>query len=242
VFIHFEDRPSDSAFVDRVWRSCSERSGTFHSMATCNSVMVVSRHDGRTFLTIRGPETRATIADCPADGEWVGIEFRLGTFLPLMRASDLRDRNGVTLPGSRRSFSLNGSTWEYPGFENAEAFVGRLVRQGLIVSDPCVEATLCRRPETASQRTEQRHFLRAVGLTHATVRQINRARHATQLLREGAAISRVVDEAGYFDQAHLTRSLKRFIGQTPVQIVSRTEQLSFLYKTAKAGSAIVARP
>ena len=137
----------------------------------------------------------------------------------------------MTLPGSQRSFWLNGSAWEYPSFENAESFVGRLVKQGLITSDPCVEATLRRRPEPVSQRTEQRHFLRAVGVTHATVRQIERARYATRLLRDGAAIPRVVDDAGYFDQAHLTRSVRRFIGQTPAQIAGRTEQLSFLCKT-----------
>ena len=231
MFIHFEDRPSDSTVVDRVWRSRSERAGAFYSMATCNWVMVVSRHEGRTFLTIRGPETRATMADCPAEGEWVAIEFRLGTFMPSMRTSDLRDRNGVTLPGSQRSFSLNGSAWEYPGFENAEAFVGRLVRQGLILSDPCVEATLRRQPDPVSQRTEQRRFLSAVGVTQSTVRQIERARYATRLLRDGIEISQVIDDAGYFDQAHLTRSVRRFIGQTPAQIAGRTEQLSFLYKT-----------
>jgi AraC-like DNA-binding protein len=40
-------------------------------------------------------------------------------------------------------------------------------------------------------------------------------------------------QAGYFDQPHLTRSLKYFIGQTPAQIMhhSQPEQLSFLYKT-----------
>jgi AraC-like DNA-binding protein len=41
-----------------------------------------------------------------------------------------------------------------------------------------------------------------------------------------------VHEAGYFDQAHLTRSLKRLIGQTPGQIARGETQLSFLYKTA----------
>jgi len=43
----------------------------------------------------------------------------------------------------------------------------------------------------------------------------------------------VVYEAGYFDQPHLTRALKHFIGLTPAQIMdrSRSQQLSFLYKT-----------
>jgi hypothetical protein len=36
---------------------------------------------------------------------------------------------------------------------------------------------------------------------------------------------------GYFDQAHLTRSLTRLIGQTPGRIVKAEQQLSFLYKT-----------
>jgi len=37
------------------------------------------------------------------------------------------------------------------------------------------------------------------------------ARHATNLLSDGASILDAVHEAGYFDQAHLTRSLKVLI-------------------------------
>jgi hypothetical protein len=42
-----------------------------------------------------------------------------------------------------------------------------------------------------------------------------------------------VHRAGYFDQPHLTRSVKHFIGQTPAQLLDedRADQLSFLYKT-----------
>jgi methylphosphotriester-DNA--protein-cysteine methyltransferase len=64
------------------------------------------------------------------------------------------------------------------------------------------------------------------------MRQIERARHAATLLKDGVSILDAVHEAGYFDQAHLTRSLKHLIGQTPVEIGRRTRQLSFLYKTA----------
>jgi methylphosphotriester-DNA--protein-cysteine methyltransferase len=85
--------------------------------------------------------------------------------------------------------------------------------------------------EVLSLRSAQRHFLRATGLTHSTVRQIERARHATNLLKQGVSILDTVYEAGYFDQAHLTRSLKYRIGQTPAEIVRGKQQLSFLYKT-----------
>lgn len=232
VFITFEDRHSDSPVVERVWRSHSDRAGTFLSMAACNWGIVVSRVAGKTVLTVRGPETRATAADCPADGEWIGIHFKLGTFMPLLPTGRLRDRNDVTLPAaSGRSFWLNGSVWEYPAFENAETFVQRLVQAGVIATDPYVQDVLHGASRRLSQRTTQRHVLRATGMTHGTIRQIERARHAVALLRNGAAIVDVAQDAGYFDQAHLTRSLKHFTGQTPAQIVRGQEQLSLLYNT-----------
>jgi AraC-like DNA-binding protein len=232
--IAFDDRPSDSPFVARVWRSHSERAGTFFSMAACNCGIVVTRVAGRTSLTVRGPETRATTADCPADGEWMGIQFELGTFMPLLPAGALRDRNDATLgEASSRSFFLDGSTWEYPSFDNAETFVRRLVNAGLIVADPYVQDVLHDQSRRRSRRTEQRRVLRATGMTHGSIRQIERARHATCLLRNGAGITDVAYDLGYFDQAHLTRSLKRFVGQTPAQILRGEQQLSLLYNTAE---------
>jgi transcriptional regulator GlxA family with amidase domain len=51
-------------------------------------------------------------------------------------------------------------------------------------------------------------------------------------LRDGAApLADVAVDTGYFDQAHLTRSLRHFIGQTPAQIARGQEQLSLLYNT-----------
>lgn len=54
------------------------------------------------------------------------------------------------------------------------------------------------------------------------MRQIERARYATTLLQQGLSIPDVVYDAGYFDQPHLTRSLKRYIGQTPAQLADRS--------------------
>ena len=52
-------------------------------------------------------------------------------------------------------------------------------------------------------------------------------------IADGCAVA----EANYFDQPHLTRSLRRFIGRTPAQLAGKTaggehKQLSFLYKTS----------
>jgi hypothetical protein len=232
TFILFEDRLSDSPFVERVWSCHSERAGKFLSVAASHFEIAVTRLRGKTFLTLRGPETKATTLDCPAEGEWLCIRFKLGTFMPKLLPGSLRDQRDVTLPdATSRSFWLNGSVWQYPDFQNAETFVKRLAKAGVISRDSTVDAALKGQPRTLSLRSAQRHFLRATGMTCATFRQIERARYATNLLKEGESIVDAVHLAGYFDQAHLTRSLKHLIGQTPAKIIQRERQLSFLYKT-----------
>jgi len=88
----------------------------------------------------------------------------------------------------------------------------------LLVRDPVVQAVLQGQLQELSVRAVQYRFLQATGLTHRTVQQIERAQHAMTLLRQGASIPDTVYQAGYFDQPHLTRALKRFVGQTPAQI------------------------
>lgn len=231
-FLHFEDRPSTSPLVERVWRSRSSLGGKFHSVAASHWEIVVSRLSDGTTITIRGPETRATSAVCPANAEWLGLRFRLGTFLARVPVARIRDRQDLTLPQlTERTFWLDGASWEYPTFDDAEAFVARLVHTGLIARDPVVDAVVDGVPQPVSTRSTERRFLRTTGLTRGAHRQIERARHATMLLADGAPIQDVVHAAGYFDQAHLSRSLKRLIGQTPGQVARREQQLSFLYKT-----------
>jgi AraC-like DNA-binding protein len=180
----------------------------------------VTKYKGKTTLTVRGPETRATTADCPADAEFFGIVFKLGTFMPHFPARNLLDRKDVHLPeATSKSFWLNGSTWQIPDYENADMFVDRLVREGLLVHDPVVDAALQSHPQELSLRSVQRRFIHATGLTHGAVCQIERARYALALLQQRVSILDTVDLAGYADQSHLTRALKHLIGQTPAQII-----------------------
>jgi methylphosphotriester-DNA--protein-cysteine methyltransferase len=60
---------------------------------------------------------------------------------------------------------------------------------------------------------------KATGLRQNHIRQYKRAQQAARLLQQGVPILDTVYEAGYFDQPHLTRSLKQFIGYTPAQII-----------------------
>jgi hypothetical protein len=55
MLIFEADRPSDSPYVERVWRYHSEGGGSFFSIAECRSELVVAWHDGRVTVTVRGP-------------------------------------------------------------------------------------------------------------------------------------------------------------------------------------------
>jgi AraC-like DNA-binding protein len=238
MLIFDEDRPSDSPCVERVWRCHSEGAAPFLSIAATHCELVVSQLRGRVTMTVRGPETRATaVGDCPEEGEWVGIVLKLGTFLPHLPMSTLVD-GGVNLPTvSRASFWLLGSAWQFPDYDNADTYVDWLVRKGVVKRDPIVDDVLYGQQAHRSASTIQRRFLRATGLTQSAARQIERARLATSLLQQGVSVMDTVVQAGYYDQAHLTRSLKRLIGHTPVEIREkrRPEQMPFLYKTTPFG-------
>ena len=133
------------------------------------------------------------------------------------------DRRDANLPlATSTSFWLSGSAWQFPTYENAETFVDRLVRDGLLARDPVVDAVLQQQLKDLSLRSVQRRFRRATGLTQCAVRQIERAREAVALLEQGISILDIVDLAGYADQSHMTRSLKHLIGQTPAQIMGRS--------------------
>jgi AraC-like DNA-binding protein len=228
-----DERLSDAPFVERVWHSQEERAGPFISIAETECALVVTKLRGKTTITLRGPTTGATSAYCPPDTEFMGIQFKPGVFIPNLPAKMVMNRQDINLPGATsKSFWLNGSAWQYPDYENADTFVNWLAHDGLLIYDPIVTAVLQGQLVEMSLRTVQRRFLRATGLTHNTIYQINRAQHATNLLIQGASILDTVHQAGYFDQPHLTRSLRQFIGLTPAQIMdqNRPERLSFLYK------------
>ena len=219
----FDERSANSSCVARIWHTHSERAGTFTSVAVSNWEMVITTFNGKTMITARGPETKASEADFPADAEFFGITFKLGSFMPHLPLKTLLDRQDATLPeASSNSFWLHGSAWELPTFENADVFVDRLIRQGIIVRDAVVEAAIQGHTPDMSIRSLQYRFLRATGLTHKTIQQIERARSAVSLLEQGIPILDTAFELGYFDQAHLTNSLKRFIGKTPAQIAQKS--------------------
>jgi len=216
----YEQRVSDSPFVARIWWATSAHAGSFTSIAATHWEMVVRRYGGETTMIVRGPETRATRLDFHAGVEWFGITFKTGVFMPHLPLKNITDHRDINLPpATRQSVWLYSSPWPLPTFENADTFVDQLVRTEVLAYDPIVASVLQGHPCDLSLRSQQYHFVHATGLTHKAIGQIERARSAMTLLQQGVSILDTVHESGYFDQSHLSQSLRRFIGKSPAQLL-----------------------
>lgn len=218
-----EERQSDSPYVASVMRGRTASGGTTIRPADCHWYMVVVRYEGNTRLVVSGPWTQAGNLSYPEGVELVWIKFALGTCMPYMLNRNRLDQE-VSLPeAAYHSFLLNGSTWQFPDFENVETFVDRLVRDDALARDPVVHAALQDQPLELASRTVRHRFKQSTGLTQGHIQQVERAQRAAALLQRGVSIPDTVYQAGYFDQPHLTRSLKHYIGHTPAEIVRMSQ-------------------
>ncbi|WP_205650398.1 helix-turn-helix domain-containing protein [Actinoplanes solisilvae] len=180
--------------------------------------LVFHEQQGRAYASVTGPETRTGAAPVPEGASFTGIEFALGTSLRVMPTPALVD-GGLVLPeATRRAFRLDGASWATPGPDDAEALVDRLVRAGVVVRDPLVAEVLRGGCPGVSGRTVERRFRAATGLTRGAVRQIERARAAAELLVAGDTAADVVAKLDYFDEPHLARALRSYVGRTAKQL------------------------
>ncbi len=215
----FEGRPSDSPYIEAVYRGQTDANYAPVCPADEHWNLLFTWSRGDVTTAVEGPLTRATAKFRLHEAEFLVIRFRLGVFMPSPPVGSLLD-GAVLLPGaSSQKVWMYGGARQFPDYENAETFVERLVRDGALIRDALVPEALRDRPQPVSPRTVRRRFQHATGLTQGAVRQIERARQAAALLQQGIPILDAVHEAGYADQPHMTRALKRYVGQTPAQIL-----------------------
>ncbi len=216
--LRFETRRSDSPWVDTVWTCTSEHVTRMTSVATVHWGLVFWEHEGTPYASVSGPETRTGTAPVPEGATFVGIEFAVGTSLRAFPTSTLVDA-GAELPDTtRRTFRLDGLRWETPGPDDAEVLGGRLVRAGVVVRDPLLTEVHRGHRPSVSERTVERRFRTATGLTRGAIRQIERARTAATRLASGDPAADVVSELGFVDEPHLARALRRYVGRTARQL------------------------
>jgi len=215
----FEGRKSESPYIEMIWRGRVEQDYSPVCPADANWNLLFTQYNGKVHVTAEGATTQFVPKIQFEGAEFLVIKFKLGVFIPYLSPDTLVNRDATLPDASGKSFWLNSFAWEMPDFENVETFVDRLVREDILVIDPVVKAVLDDQQQAVSSRTVRRRFLQSTGLTPTTIHQIKRANDAAVLLGQGLPILDVVYETGYADQPHLTRSLKRFTGQTPAEMV-----------------------
>ena len=227
------DTETDARVVDRVWRTCSDAEDTMTSAARTCCQLILTRMQGHLLASLRGPETRATIAPVPPNAEFLGVRFTLGTVLRPHPAASIVD-GFVPFPVTDSGrVVIGGEDWEAPTYENVEHFVRRLQGAGLLVRSRLEGGELFTgRPEGhPSKRTLQRQYRAITGLSQTAVTQIDRANAAATMLRHGLGWRTVVEALGYFDQAHLAHALRRYVGRTARGLQAGDDAtMSFLYK------------
>ena len=216
--IVYVERSSDSPYVETVMHGRTVSDGSPIRPAEVHWHMVIARQNGETRLLVVGPWTRSGVTNYTAGAEILWIKFKLGTFMPYLPTRDFLDQETILPEAASQSFWLKSSAWQFPDYDNVETFVDRLVREEVLVHDRVVKAALQDQLPEMPPRTVRHRFLRATGLSQGHILQFERAQRAERLLRQGVSILDTVFELGYYDQPHLTRSLKRFIGHTPAQI------------------------
>lgn len=218
VGLRFVTRRSDSPWVDRIWTCTSEHVTEMTAVAGVRWGLVFWEQAGVAHAGLTGPETGTATAPVPEGATFTGIEFALGTSLRAVPTTALVD-GGILLPDTTsRTFRLDGARLETPGPDDAEALVERLVRAGTVVRDPLVADVLRGLDPTVSGRTVERRFRAATGLTRGAIRQIERARVAAERLACGDPTADVVTDLDYFDEPHLARALRTYVGRTVGQL------------------------
>ena len=180
--------------------------------------IVVIRHRDGVQVLQTGLITKPVLLSYEPGDEYLAISFKPGWYMPRLPGERMVDRGVLRPLGEGRSFELDADTFEIPTFENAEGLVERLVQREIVRLDDIVDRVADGEPVWASERTVERRFRWTLGLTPTQLVQIRRAGEAVAKLRAGAAPAQVAADLGYADQPHLTRSLRRFMGQTPGEI------------------------
>jgi AraC-like DNA-binding protein len=207
---------SELTFVDCLWHIRVEALSAWTDTARETWGLAFTRRtDGSMAAELVGPSYRHMTFGGDLGDEYWGADFHPHV---TMRGVDKPLLTGkfVPLPVADGHFWIGAVSYRIPAFSELEAFLAELAFQGQI-SDRA-NAVLNR--ETVSPRSNQRRYREAVGLSRRQSEQIRRAAKAAALLKSGKPPVEVAAEAGYADQAHLTRSLKRLLGKTPGRISS----------------------
>ena len=170
-------------------------------------------------LVIAGPATGPTFATVPANTPAFGVRFRVGAAgaalgLPAAEVLDANVPLEDVWPDGREVTERVG---DRPRVETlAEVVAARLVAE----PDALVRAAAAGADPNLGARQLRRRFADAVGYGPKTLQRILRFQRFLVLAQTSTDLARLALEAGYADQAHLTRECSRLAGMPPAALLA----------------------
>ena len=96
----YQERPSDSPFVQTIWQTQATSDGADVVVADSSWDMLVFQREGKLQLSVWGAMTQAQSIPHDEGSECLGIRFKLGTAMPHLQTHDLLDA-GAQRAGDR---------------------------------------------------------------------------------------------------------------------------------------------
>jgi AraC-like DNA-binding protein len=170
-------------------------------------------------LVVAGPATGPVLADVPAGQPAFGVRFRIGAAgaalgLP---ASELLDR---TVPLADVWGAAAAHVEEAALAGGVRALAAAILARVEDEPDIAVRAAAAGVRVGLGERQLRRRFADAVGYGPKTLDRVLRFQRFLALARTGAPLAQLAFEAGYADQAHLTRECTRLSGLPPAALLA----------------------
>lgn len=229
----YEEKPSELPTVNCIWHAIVTAEGTYTDPANEHwGVAFTRRTDGSEAAELIGPTLMPRILSGHVGDEYWGVEFKSYVAMHGVNKQMVLG-TAMLLPTTDGQFFIGNYAYAIRQYDELEEMVEQLMKDGVIVADDRVRRSLQGGDAGLSERSRQRYFKEVTGLTKKQITQLERARHAYFLLQTGMNIVEAAAEAGYADQAHMTRSLQLIRSETPAQIIEQ-----HMRRTRKIGGFI----
>ncbi len=216
----YEEYRPDSPVLECVWQARATEDERYHVPAVeLWDLWFTRESDGSLLAGLAGPTLgHRWIRSTVGQHSW-GVQLRAHVVVPGVSKQ-------LLLGGEQRLMvqeghvAITGHVVPFPEFDDLEAFTDRLLELDVLRCDDEVRLMLSDTGAGYSERHSQRRVRAATGLTRKQIKQLSRAREAFALLLQGVPPAECAERCGFADQAHLTRSLKVFHGQTPARVLA----------------------
>lgn len=234
VYAEHRPRRAPGRFVVCTWTQVNVGASEYRQLVVPDGCSDLIWQDGR--LQLVGPDRAAWRAGLAPGSAIAGLRLRPGAARLLLGRTPVDEVRGLQVPWDTVPPSLTDRlaaaeapqeaagvldgfaaelTPEYAPDTAVEQAV-RMLRSGRAPHVPALADAI-----GVSERQLRRRFTEAVGYGPKTLHSILRFQHALNLGRGGtpAGLADIAYRAGYADQAHFTREVRRLAGMTPSELL-----------------------